>query len=83
MAIRKVSQAPTCSNVHSCRGLSLPLAARKPYLPYRLPQGNPTFFIAFSKEAKPSFPLQLTDPYRLEGTTFADRLAAGRNYEHS
>ena len=33
-----------------------------------------------ARKAKPSFPLQLTGAYRLEGATLANRLAASRNY---
>ena len=38
---------------------------------------------ACRREAKPSFPLPLTGTYRLEGATFANRLAISRNYQHS
>ena len=41
------------------------------FFPHRLPQGNMFVIAACRKEAraKASFPLQLTGPYRLEGTT--------------
>ena len=54
------------------RGLSLPLAARERFI-----------FTACHKENETNLPLQLTGAYRLEGTTFANRLAASRKYKQS
>ena len=34
------------------------------------------------KESHASFPLPLTGPHRLEGTTLYNLLAASRNYKH-
>ena len=51
--------------------------------PYRLPQGTRCFPTACRQEAKASFPSPLTGPHRLEGATFANRLAESRNYKHS
>ena len=52
------------------QGLSLPLAARK--LMFLSPLAV--------RKPQPSFPSQLTSPYRLEGTTLSNRLAASRSY---
>ena len=60
-----------CSYV-TVQGLSLPLAARKLVL----------FITACRKEAKASSPLPLTGPFRSEGATLANRLAASRNHTH-
>ena len=37
---------------------------------------------ACREEARASFPLRPTGPYRFGGAAFADRLAASRDYEH-
>ena len=49
------------------------------YHSYHLPQGNVA--TARRQEAKPSFPLPLASPCRLEGTTLSDRLATSRKYK--
>ena len=40
------------------------------------------FLTACCKDAKSSFPEPLAVPYRLEGTTLANRLAPSRDYKH-
>ena len=66
---------PASSNVSlTVCGLSLQLAAST---------SNRCFLTACRKEAKSSFPLQLTGAYRLEGQHLARSLAASHNHKHS
>ena len=56
------------SDAYSCRLGS--------FFPYRLSQGTRVLLTACRKEAKASFHMSPTNPYRLEGATLADRPAA-------